>query len=71
MCYRIGPAKTDYIGTRAQDDDYYDKLTTDYLTLKGSASRAKINKLLMDKLRPNGRIRNTGSRGHPVWLLAE
>jgi ATP-dependent DNA helicase RecG len=64
---------------------------TDYLTLKGSASRAEINKLLMDKLsdalndkqkdnkianlltnlRRKGRIRNTGSRGHPVWLLAE
>ncbi len=81
----------DYIRTRAQDDDYYAKLITDYLTLKGSASRAEINKLLMDKLsdalndkqkdnkianlltnlRRKGRIRNTGSRGHPVWLLAE
>lgn len=33
----------------------------------------KQNKVsnLLTKLRRNGRIRNTGSRGHPVWQLAE
>ncbi|MGS1015214.1 RNA-binding domain-containing protein [Rhodanobacter sp. UC4450_H17] len=81
----------DYLRTRAQDDDYYAKLITDYLTLKGSASRTDINGLLMGKLsdalddkqkdnkianlltnlRRKGRIRNTGSRGQPVWKLAE
>lgn len=40
----------EYIRTRAQDDDYYAKLITDYLALKGSANRAEINKLLMGKL---------------------
>jgi ATP-dependent DNA helicase RecG len=40
----------DYLLTRAQDDDYYAKLLTDYLKLKGSASRADINGLLMSKL---------------------
>ncbi|MFT0532094.1 RNA-binding domain-containing protein [Castellaniella hirudinis] len=81
----------DYLRTRAQDDDYYAKLIIDYLTLKGSASRADINSLLMGKLsdaldekqkdkkisnlltnlRRKERICNTGSRGHPVWRLAE
>lgn len=40
----------DYLRTRAQDDDYYAKLLTDYLKLKGSASRADINGLLTSKL---------------------
>lgn len=83
--------KADYIRTRAQDDEFYAKLLTDYLEKFGQASRAEVNKLLLDKLsdaltaeqkddkignlltklRRNGRICNTGSRGHPIWKLAE
>lgn len=40
----------DYIRTRAQDDLFYAKLLTDYLGKFGSADRAEINKLLVDKL---------------------
>ena len=40
----------DYIRTRGQDDAFYLKLITDYLTLKGEASRVDINQLLLDKL---------------------
>lgn len=40
----------DYIRTRGQDDAFYLKLITDYLTLKGEASRADFNQLLLDKL---------------------
>lgn len=43
-------SKADYIRTRAQDDAFYAKLLTDYLAQFGQASRAEINKLLMDKL---------------------
>lgn len=83
--------KADYIRTRAQDDEFYAKLLTDYLEKFGQASRAEVNKLLLDKLsealtpeqkddkignlltklRRKGRICNTGSRGHPIWKLAE
>ena len=42
--------KADYIRTRAQDDEFYAKLLTDYLEKFGQANRAEINKLLMDKL---------------------
>lgn len=83
--------KADYIRTRAQDDEFYAKLLTDYLEKFGQASRAEVNKLLLDKLsdaltseqkddkignlltklRRKGRICNTGSRGHPIWTLAE
>lgn len=42
--------KADYIRTRAQDDEFYAKLLTDYLGKFGEASRAEINKLLLDKL---------------------
>lgn len=42
--------KADYIRTRAQDDEFYAKLLTDYLEKFGQASRAEINKLLHDKL---------------------
>lgn len=42
--------KADYIRTRAQDDEFYAKLLTDYLKTFGQASRAEVNKLLMDKL---------------------
>jgi ATP-dependent DNA helicase RecG len=42
--------KADYIRTRAQDDEFYAKLLTDYLQKFGQASRAEINKLLYDKL---------------------
>ncbi|HET9034080.1 MAG TPA: RNA-binding domain-containing protein [Dokdonella sp.] len=84
-------SKADYIRTRAQDDEFYAKLLTDYLEKFGKASRGEINKLLLGKLsdalndtqkdnkvanlltnlRRKGRIHNTGSRGHPVWRLAE
>jgi ATP-dependent DNA helicase RecG len=83
--------KVDYIHTRAQDDEFYAKLLTDYLSKFGQANRAEINQLLLGKLsdaltaeqkedkvgnlltklRRHGRIRNTGSRGSPVWRLAE
>jgi len=43
-------SKVDYIRTRAQDDDYYAKLLTDYLHKFGEASREEINKLLLPKL---------------------
>ncbi|MDR2208319.1 MAG: putative DNA binding domain-containing protein [Azoarcus sp.] len=43
-------SKVDYIRTRAQDDEFYAKLVTDYLTAFGEASRADLNKLLLDKL---------------------
>ncbi|MDR1708767.1 MAG: putative DNA binding domain-containing protein [Candidatus Accumulibacter sp.] len=42
--------KADYIRTRAQDDEFYAKLLTDYLEKFGQASRAEINKLLLSKL---------------------
>ena len=42
--------KADYIRMRAQDDAFYAKLITDYLERFGQASRAEINKLLLDKL---------------------
>lgn len=43
-------SKVDYIRTRAQDDEFYAKLLTDYLGRFGQAGRAEINKLLVDKL---------------------
>lgn len=43
-------SKVDYIRTRAQDDEFYAKLLTDYLKQFGQADRGEINKLLMDKL---------------------
>ncbi|WP_448121205.1 ATP-binding protein [Xanthomonas arboricola] len=84
-------SKADYIRTRGQDDEFYAKLVTDYLTKFGQANRAEINTLLLDKLsealdagqkekkvanlltklRRAGRIINSGSRGHPLWKLAE
>lgn len=84
-------SKADYIRTRAQDDEFYAKLVTDYLGKFGQADRAEINKLLLDKLsealdagqkekkvanlltklRRAGRINNAGSRGHPIWKIAE
>ena len=42
--------KAAYIRTRAQDDEFYAKLLTDYLAKFGQADRAEINKLLLDKL---------------------
>lgn len=42
--------KADYIRTRAQDDEFYAKLVTDYLEKFGQATRSEINQLLMDKL---------------------
>lgn len=43
-------SKADYIRTRAQDDDYYGKLLTDYLHKFGHADRDEIERLLVDKL---------------------
>jgi ATP-dependent DNA helicase RecG len=43
-------SKADYIRTRAQDDEFYAKLLTDYLGSFGQADRAEINDLLLDKL---------------------
>lgn len=42
--------KAAYIRTRAQDDEFYAKLLTDYLAKFGQADRAEINKLLLGKL---------------------
>lgn len=42
--------KADYIRTRAQDDEFYAKLLTDYLDKYGHADRKEINKLLLEKL---------------------
>lgn len=42
--------KVDYIRTRAQDDDFYCKLITDYLEKFKKASREEIDQLLKDKL---------------------
>ncbi|ABA89966.1 ATP-binding protein, putative [Syntrophotalea carbinolica DSM 2380] len=47
---KVTASKADYIRTRAQDDDYYCKLITDYLKKFGKASREEIDKLLLDKL---------------------
>ncbi len=43
-------SEAEYIRTRAQDDDYYAKLITDFIEKFGKASRAEIHKLLSDKL---------------------
>lgn len=42
--------KAAYIRNRAQDDEFYAKLLTDYLLKFGRASRAEINQLLLGKL---------------------
>lgn len=42
--------KAQYIHTRGQDDAFYAKLVTDYLTKFGSAKRQEIDTLLWDKL---------------------
>ncbi len=83
--------KATYIRMRAQDDDYYAKLITDYLTKFGHASRTDIEDLILVKLsdaldaeqkknkvgnlltnlRRAGKIRNTGPRKTPRWVLAE
>ena len=42
--------KANYIRTRAQDDEFYAKLLTDYLKKFGQASCAEVNQLLLDKL---------------------
>ncbi|MBE0501571.1 MAG: putative DNA binding domain-containing protein [Desulfuromonadales bacterium] len=42
--------KADYIRTRGQDDQFYEKMIIDYLTKFKSASRGEIDKLLWDKL---------------------
>ncbi|MCB0108856.1 MAG: hypothetical protein KDE53_23205, partial [Caldilineaceae bacterium] len=47
---KVTARKADYIKTRAQDDSFYAKLITDYLTQFGKASRKEIDKLLLSKL---------------------
>ena len=42
--------KADYIRTRAQDDEFYAKLVTDYLEKFGRASRAELDNLLIEKM---------------------
>ena len=42
--------KADYIRTRAQDDDFYCKLITDFLTKFSRANRKEVNNLLDGKL---------------------
>ncbi len=42
--------KAEYIRTRAQDDEFYAKLITDYLEKFGEASRAELDKLLIGKM---------------------
>lgn len=42
--------QADYIRTRAQDDEFYAKLLTDYLEKFGQATRAEVNQLLLAKL---------------------
>jgi ATP-dependent DNA helicase RecG len=42
--------KAEYIRTRAQDDEFYAKLLTDYLERFGEANRGEINDLLAPKL---------------------
>lgn len=55
--YRVSAAvakatasKAEYIRTRAQDDEFYAKLLTDYLTKFRQATRKEINQLLLPKL---------------------
>lgn len=55
--YRVSAAvakatasKADYIRTRAQDDEFYAKLLTDYLAKFKQATRKEINQLLLPKL---------------------
>ncbi|MCA0211894.1 MAG: putative DNA binding domain-containing protein [Proteobacteria bacterium] len=43
-------SQAEYIRTRAQDDEFYAKLVTDYLRSFGQASRKEINQLLLPKL---------------------
>lgn len=43
-------SQADYIRTRAQDDEFYAKLLTDYLEKFGQANREEINKLLLTKI---------------------
>lgn len=43
-------AKAEYINMRGQDDEFYIKQITDYLTKFGSASRQEIDKLVWGKL---------------------
>lgn len=47
---KVTAEKAAYIRTRAQDDDYYCKLITDYLKKFSKASRTEINRLLIVKL---------------------
>jgi len=47
---KVTSSKADYIHTRAQDDDYYAKLITDFITKFGKASRQEIDSLLLNKL---------------------
>jgi len=42
--------KADYIRTRAQNDEYYKKLVTDYIEKFGAIGRKDVDQLLLDKL---------------------
>lgn len=43
-------SRASYIRTRAQDDEYYCKLITDYIQKFGKATRSDLNELLLGKL---------------------
>ncbi len=47
---QVTAGKVDYIHTRSQDDAFYLKLLTDFLAQFGEASRAEIDRLLLNKL---------------------
>ncbi len=47
---KVTAKKAEYIKTRAQDDDFYGKLITDYLVEFGPATRLEIDNFLFDKL---------------------
>lgn len=47
---KVTDSKATYIRMRAQDDDYYAKLLTDFLEKFGQATRQEINQLLLSKL---------------------
>jgi ATP-dependent DNA helicase RecG len=46
----VTAGKVDYIHTRAQDDEFYAKLLTDFLSKFGKANRQEVNQLLLSKL---------------------
>ncbi len=60
----VTSSRADYIRTRAQDDDHYEKLILDYLGKFKTATRAEIDKLLLDKLSDALDENQKGSKVH-------